>query len=68
MTILFGSEAKELYNNAKERKGTTPVSGVFEYFDKDGVKYKAFKPLSGELFVNDFNTFEEAVRYINLEV
>jgi len=68
MVILFGNDAKELYNNAIERKGTTPVDGVFEYFDMGGAMYRAFKSISGELFVKDFGTMDEAIKYVNMEI
>jgi hypothetical protein len=68
MVVFFGTEAKEIFNSALENNCNVPVSGVFEYFDMGGAMYKGFKRIGGELFVNDFGTFNEAVRYINIEV
>jgi len=64
--ILLGTEAKELYYSIISRESnSTQTAGVFEYFDKGLVKYKAFTKISNELFQNNFESLETALRWIN---
>jgi hypothetical protein len=65
MVVVFGTEAKEIYNSASLMNRTTPVSGVFEYHDMGGAMYRTFRSICGELFVKDFTSFNEAVRFVN---
>jgi hypothetical protein len=65
--IVYGTDAKEIYNRAITKSESTPVNGVFEYFDMGGAMYRAFKSICGELFIRDFGTFDEAIRYVNEE-
>jgi len=65
MTIVYGTEAKEIYSRAVSRNTVVPVSGVFESWDMGGAVYKAFKSICGELFVREFFVFDEAKKWVN---
>ncbi len=67
MVVLYGRDAKEVYDSMLLRDVVIDAKGVFEYFDMGGAMFRAFRTIGGEMFKNDFGTFNEAVTWLNNE-